>query len=612
MSEIALISAPWPLFDRPSIQLGTLQAYLQRGLPEVRVKAHPFYLSVAEALGYDVYRRISERTWLCESLFAALLYPERRGRIQRFWQRRSARSAPELKGRFEDLLTSLAEVSRKCLDGRRWDRCLLIGVSICFGQLSSSLYFLREIKRRAPGVQVVAGGSACAGDLGASLLRVFPDLDYVIQGEGELPLLHLASCLKRSDDGTPVAPFPGLISPGEGTREKPVSQVDRLDDLPVPDYGDYFTLLRSLEPGKAFLPRVPMEISRGCWRRGRGSGADASGCAFCNLNLQWEGYRAKSAPRVVEEIRSLSDRHMALSISFMDNLLPPKGLAPMFAEIRALGKDLRLFAEIRAGTPDEVLAAMGAAGMREVQVGIEALSTGLLNKLRKGTTAMENVEIMKNSEAPGRPALTGNLILDFPSSDEKDVSETLRTLDFVFPFRPLKAIPFWLGYGSPVWRAPSDYGIRGARNHPFYRHLFPGRLLDGLTLMIQGYRGGVRLQRRLWRPVGEKVDRWTRSYMGLHRSPHSDPILSYQEGGDFLIIRERRLESHDMTHRLTGASRRIYLFCEAPRSLPRILAEFPKLGEERIRPFLRMMVEKRLMFAEEERYLSLAVPARGH
>jgi len=78
-----------------------------------------------------------------------------------------------------------------------------------------------------------------------------------------------------------------------------------------------------------------------------------------------------------------------------------------------------------------------------------------------------------------------------------------------------------------------------------------------------------------------------------------------------MIIRERRLDSHDMTHSLKGTSRKIYLFCQAQRSFSEILARFPGFGEEKVAPFLRMMVKKRLMFNEGERYLSLAVPVKG-
>jgi hypothetical protein len=84
-----------------------------------------------------------------------------------------------------------------------------------------------------------------------------------------------------------------------------------------------------------------------------------------------------------------------------------------------------------------------------------------------------------------------------------------------------------------------------------------------------------------------------------------------RDGDGFLIVRQRLLEEPTMTHRLEGASREVYLFCERARSLARISARFPGLGEDRLRGFLRMMVDKRLMFREGERYLSLAVPLRG-
>jgi len=295
----------------------------------------------------------------------------------------------------------------------------------------------------------------------------------------------------------------------------------------------------------------------------------------------------------------------------MDNLLPSRDLGGLFKRVALLGKDLRLFAEIRATTSRNELSAMAAAGMREVQVGIEALSSRLLKRIQKGTSAIQNLEIMKNCEAPNLPRLNSNLILNFPGSGQIEVDETLANLEFALPFRPLKGIPFWLGYGSPVWQDPTAFGLKRVHNHPFYAKVFPPEILQVLVLIIQGYHGGLRHQQRLWRPVKQRLEEWKTAYSQLHQNPRSDPILSYQDGGNFLIIRQRRYGIDDMTHRLKGASRKIYLFCEKNRSMSQILARFPGFGEEKVRPFLSMMVDKRLMFREGERYLSLAVPIRG-
>jgi hypothetical protein len=209
------------------------------------------------------------------------------------------------------------------------------------------------------------------------------------------------------------------------------------------------------------------------------------------------------------------------------------------------------------------------------------------------------------------PDLTSNLITRFPGSDEKDVEETLSVLHFSLPFRPLKPVPFWLGYGSPVWHHPEAYGIRKVRNHPFYRNLFPAEILPRLQLLYQGYEGGVKTQQHLWAKVTRAVRSWRTSYESLHDDAGRDPILSYQDGGAYLIIRERRGKDDDRTHRLRGSSRQIYLFCETHRALPEIVERFPQFGQGKILPFLNMMVAKRLMFREGEDFLSLAVPIRG-
>jgi hypothetical protein len=81
-----------------------------------------------------------------------------------------------------------------------------------------------------------------------------------------------------------------------------------------------------------------------------------------------------------------------------------------------------------------------------------------------------------------------------------------------------------------------------------------------------------------------------------------------RDGGDFLIIRQRRVNTEPLHHRLTGTSRLIYLFCNHHRSLKKIRDRFPAFAEDKIVAFLKMMVAKKLMFEENDRYLSLAVP----
>ncbi|HSQ84530.1 MAG TPA: hypothetical protein VLM43_07365, partial [Desulfobacterales bacterium] len=69
-------------------------------------------------------------------------------------------------------------------------------------------------------------------------------------------------------------------------------------------------------------------------------------------------------------------------------------------------------------------------------------------------------------------------------------------------------------------------------------------------------------------------------------------------------------DGEPLTHRLEGTSRGIYLFCQKHRALERIIGRFSSMPSDRIEPFLKMMVDKKLMVRENDRYLSLAVPER--
>ncbi len=617
-NRIVLLSTPWPLYNRPSIQLGTLKAYLQSKYPDIRVDARHFYLKLAESLGYKLYQEISERTWPAESIYAALLFPERFEVVETLFHREVS-SKPGLKeAGFKKITTQAKKVTGAFISSRHWDDCMLAGFSVSLCQLTSTLYFIKRIKQKFPDLIIVIGGSTFSGTAAGKFFELFPEVDVVINGEGERPLSQLVGCLKASSNLADLPSIHGVITPksvGNDDDHATFNQLNNLNKLPPPDYDDYFALLNSFNPGQVFFPVLPIETSRGCWwRKTIASGQTtpkipgrAAGCAFCNLNLQWQGYRHKDPGRVVNEIDHLTGRYQTLSVTIVDNVLPRKSSKEVFKKVRSLKKNLHLFAEIRANTPWSELEIMAAAGLQELQIGIEALSTSLLKKLNKGTSAIQNLEIMRNCEALGI-VNRSNLILHFPGSDELDVAETLRDLEFALPFRPLQAVNFWLGLGSPVWQDPAAYGIKAVFNHPHWSRLLPRGIFRSMEFMIQAYRGDLGFQQKIWQPVKKKVAWWQKTYAGLQRGPIMSPILSFRDGREFLIIKQQQYQTDAIKHRLVGTSRLIYLFCMQHRSLKRIRSQFPAFAEDKIVAFLKMMIDKKLMFEEKDKYLSLAVP----
>jgi hypothetical protein len=190
------------------------------------------------------------------------------------------------------------------------------------------------------------------------------------------------------------------------------------------------------------------------------------------------------------------------------------------------------------------------------------------------------------------------------------VAETLQNLEFTLSFRPLRMVQFWLGLGSSVWQDPKSFGIKAVFNHGNYACIFPPDVVESMQFTIQAYRGDLGYQKRLWQPVKKKLKDWKKAYAKLHQGTKHENILSFRDGRSFLIIRQRRLDGEPLTHRLEGTSRAIYLFCQKHRALKRIIDRFSSVPSGRIEPFLKMMVDKKLMFRENDQYLSLAVPER--
>ncbi len=608
--QVMLISMPWALFNRPSIQLGTLKAYLEKNGRNIQVDTEHVYLETASILGPALYHWISRNPWVSEALYAPLLFPEQFASAESLAMKHVRKAALEIKSRFhyKTLVKRLEHQLAEWVACRDWDRYAVIGFSVCFHQLCASLAAARAIKKKSAGPRIVFGGSSCGTGTGKSLLEVFPYIDHIVEGEGEKALHDLCASLNGAESNHPPGSSATELSTRQhGIRGKNVIAADQLaslDALPIPDYSPYFAALQKYFAEAPFIPVIPLEFSRGCrWNR----------CAFCNLNLQWCGYRSKKPARVLQEVTTLARLHSCLDFTFVDNMLPPRASLEFFQMTATANTDYSFFAEIRSARGDKKLAdtfgIYQQGGLSSIQVGIEALSSSLLAKMAKGISTIENIAAMRHALENGI-RLEGNLILQFPGSSESEVNETLAALDYVFPFPPLAGAAFFLGHDSPVYNNPHKFGIRTILNHGDNARLFPQTVLPKLQLLVKAYRGDRILQKKIWQPVQEKIKIWQECHAARGRDVVDRPLLSYRDGGDFLLIRQELPDGTILHHRLRSTSRLLYLFCTRIRTVQEVEKKFPGLPAAKIVSFLTELQRKRILFCEKNRYLSLAVRDR--
>ena len=593
--RLALVSMPWAIFNRPSIQLGALKSYICTHEPTIDAVTYHPYLDVAKEIGFDTYRIISEDSWAGEALYCAILFPEMKDQARSVFYSSLGNTTANLLPDFDLLCKQLDTQFTNWLDKNDFSSTNLIGFSVCFGQLPASLFAARHLKKKYPLIQIVLGGSTCVPKIGSSLLQVFPEIDFIIAGEGEQPLLELCQHLQSKSPG----PIPGILTREDKNIHQnhpstilPGNEVHDLNTLPIPDYDDYFTELK--QSGSEFIPQIPLEFSRGCWW---------NKCTFCNLNLQWCGYRFKNSDRMQNEVELIVKKYHCLDVAFTDNALPLVEADCFFTAMQGNEKDIRFFAEIRSTNKPDQYSNYRRGGLDSVQIGIEAFSNSLLKRMNKGTTVMDNMAAMKHCAEAGIQ-LDGNLILEFPGSSEQEAQETLRVLEFTLPYRPLTGAIFFLGHGSPVWNEPSKYGVRSIRHHPYNRKLYPESILTRLDLLIKQGNGDRKNQKTIWRPVRKKIMEWTTFHKNRN---NKNPALSYKDGGDFIIIRQERPGEPTQHHRLTGMSRRIYLACNNPVSIKTLLHEFNSVTEKALTVFLNDLESKKLIFQDRDLCLALAV-----
>ncbi|MGD9300663.1 MAG: hypothetical protein PVI13_03755, partial [Desulfobacterales bacterium] len=171
--NLILISTPWPLYSRPSIQLGAIKAYLRSQHPDIEICADHAFFKIAASLGYPLYHEISERTWLAEAVYAALLYPQRFDIIEKFFNRQAASGSLIKKAGFRKITSIVKKTTAAHIADCNWKKYHLAGFSVSLCQLTSALYFIKCIKRQFPHLIIAIGGSTFGGSTTPEFFNLF-------------------------------------------------------------------------------------------------------------------------------------------------------------------------------------------------------------------------------------------------------------------------------------------------------------------------------------------------------------------------------------------------------------------------------------------------------
>lgn len=395
------------------------------------------------------------------------------------------------------------------------------GCSTSFEQNCASLAILGKVKREHPCTLAILGGANCDGEMAKGICSLSDDIDYVFSGDSERTFAGFLDAVAR---GTRPA---ARIIRGEPCMD--------MDLLPTPDFSDYYEQMRILTSKNQNRSRMYLnyETSRGCWW------GEKKGCTFCGLNSHGKRMRSKTPDRVIEELSNLLARHPTNLVSLTDNIMPRSYFRDLLPRLVDELPEARFCCEQKANLSLSEVELLVGAGVIEIQPGIEALSTGLLRLMNKGTDAARNIALLRYARATGL-ILRWNLLYGFPGDALLHYTETLELLPLLVhlypPFMPARMI---IARFSPYFDHPERYGIRDIKPCGFYDGVFPED--TDLARLAYHFEGRFATDLQQYSDMVASIRAAVNDWKSRFHSASPPELRVIRDGSSFLMIDSRGL-----------------------------------------------------------------------
>ncbi|MGH6671545.1 MAG: RiPP maturation radical SAM C-methyltransferase [Xanthobacteraceae bacterium] len=590
--DVLLVSMPYASVERPSLALGTLAAALDREAISTRtIHAN---LMFAERIGRVAYEGLNNSditVQLGEWTFSEAAFGAAVRDVDAYVAglRQVGYPAPGLK---ESLLQARAVATAFIDDLAQLiveARPRIVGCSSVFQQHCASLALLRRVQALDPSIVTMLGGANCEAAMGRATHRHYRWVDYVASGEADKLLPDLCRLIFAHGRGAPTELLPyGVFGPasrdaaddsGSETREAPRVLVTDLDELPIPNFDDYFEQLELSPLRDHIIPGLTLETSRGCWWGAKHH------CTFCGLNGAGMGFRAKSQERVQEEVRWLAERYGLKKFMTVDNILDNHYFSRMLPAFAEQG-DMLFFYETKANLNRAQVELLARAGVRWIQPGIEALHNELLALIEKGCSVAINVQLLKWAYNSGIWVIWNHLHGapgDKPEWYEQ-IADWLPLIVHLQPPTSGSLTPIRYDRFSPYFNKAQSYGLK-LKPYWAYSYAYP---VDQQALMEQAYffcHDGPPAPRpvRLAQAMSEWAKLFYRqrnSSAELPRRSETAPVLMITDNGATIAIRDTRPCAVAPHHELSVLESQICRACDSARSAATLVEALRRDGSD--------------------------------
>jgi len=293
----------------------------------------------------------------------------------------------------------------------------VVGITAGTGYIDEAQRIVELAK--AEGALTVMGGHHPSA-LPQETLEACPEIDYIIHGEGELPMTELLDAL---ENGRPVENIFNLGFRTHGTvRVNPARPpIVDLDDMLFPAW--HLVDLKKYRPAMnnyCIRPHANVLASRGC----------PYSCIFCSRtgSRHSRKYYSRSAENIVEELRYLESEYGVRDIFFVDDTFTyDRDRLRRVCEL-LIKKKKRTYWSCYA-CPDEVteesLRLMKRAGCFHIKYGFEVGTERMIKAYGKSASLQQCVEAVRLTKKAGIEVF-GGFIFGYPGETVEEMRQTLR------------------------------------------------------------------------------------------------------------------------------------------------------------------------------------------
>jgi len=325
----------------------------------------------------------------------------------------------------------------------------IVGISFLTPSRMESLQLARLVKKNLPETIVVAGG-AHATVMYRQLLLNYPEIDFVVIGEGEVTFSELVKAIETK---TNLHNVKGIaFQENKGGDKKIVLTTPRplnkdLDSIPFPNYGQYLRFMPSHK-----LPTASIVTARGC---------TYGKCNFCASSSLWPYCRVRSERNVISEIKTLIKEYGVENIHIHDDAFTffPERATQIFKEIVNKKLEITLdFKTIFNKVTPELLFWYKKAGGRSIFYGLESASESLRNLMGKPKILNEEIKsIVKMTKKQG--IKVGLFVMfGYPGENIEDIRKTYKMLEELGPDR-VRCMLTKVYPGTQLYKKTKEQGL---------------------------------------------------------------------------------------------------------------------------------------------------------